>query len=86
MTGTALWWAVMSDSGEIVKLLIDKGATSTDYYHTGLPVVMTAIKENKPNAFAALMEKGANLNARSNTGDTALIEASKSGGTDSQVS
>lgn len=64
-----------SDAEDIINYLISHGADLESKDHEGFTPLLTAARNNKGNIAKLLIDKGADVNAKTNTNDVALHRA-----------
>jgi ankyrin repeat protein len=72
-----LMWASRTGDFDIVKLLLDRGATIDDKDNSGSTSLMFASYSGHFDIVQLLLERGANVNLTNNIGETALHNACK---------
>jgi len=80
MGSTALIWASINGSNDLVRLLLDRGADlkATDRQH-GMNALQCAAMAGKADTVKLLLDRGAEVNSRDRDGKTALIWAAHYG-------
>jgi TPR repeat protein/ankyrin repeat protein len=73
LSGTPLGYSLMYDKPELVKRLIEKGASVDELYIYHRTPLINAVQSGYPNNVKVLLNAGADPNARSDLGETALL-------------
>ena len=73
--GNALFYSVVGKKGEILELLVDRGADMEEEVNGGQKVLIYAIGDNNIDVMNRLLDKGADIDAVDKSGTTALISA-----------
>lgn len=73
MSGTPLGYSLMFDKPELVKRLIEKGASVDELYIYRRTPLINSVQSGYPNNVKVLLNAGADPNTRSDLGETALL-------------
>src|SRR5262245_5963936 len=77
-----LHWAVRADEVEVADLLLKAGADATAQNRLGVTALYLAATNGNGTMVRKLLDRGANPNQVEKTGETVLMVATRSGGTD----
>ena len=80
-----LYYALSTPRPDLTRRLLRQGARVDEKYFLGLPTLIRAVKDGHIENVRVLVEEGANINAATLDGATAVMECFKEQGTELQI-